>query len=88
MWDAGVALCDWLCARPGRVCGKRVVELGAGTGLVGLVCGLLGAAQVSEKDNKSAQVGPSPAFYRCVPTGMHGPTCIFWANLTDFSLWG
>jgi hypothetical protein len=24
--------------------------------------------------------------YRCVPTGMHGPTCIFWANLTPLSL--
>ena len=23
---------------------------------------------------------------RCVFTGMHGPTCIFWANLTPFSL--
>ena len=21
----------------------------------------------------------------CIPTGMHGPTCIFWANLTPFS---
>ena len=25
-------------------------------------------------------------FYRCIPMGMHGPTCIFWANLTPFSL--
>jgi hypothetical protein len=25
------------------------------------------------------------AFYRCIPTGMHGPTRIFWANLTPFS---
>ena len=24
--------------------------------------------------------------YSCIPTGMHGPTCIFWANLTPFSL--
>jgi hypothetical protein len=26
--------------------------------------------------------------YSCIPTGMHGPTCIFWANLTPFSLQG
>jgi hypothetical protein len=25
-------------------------------------------------------------FYSYIPTGMHGPTCIFWANLTPFSL--
>ena len=32
------------------------------------------------------EVGPPSAFYRCVPTGMHGPTCVFWADLTAFSL--
>jgi hypothetical protein len=26
------------------------------------------------------------SLYCCIPTGMHGPTCIFWANLTPFSL--
>jgi hypothetical protein len=25
-------------------------------------------------------------FFSCIPTGMHGPTCIFLANLTPFSL--
>ena len=32
------------------------------------------------------EVGPTAAFYRCITTGMHGPTCIYWANLTPFSL--
>lgn len=32
------------------------------------------------------QAGPAPAFYRCVPTGMNGATCIFRANLTPCSL--
>ncbi len=32
------------------------------------------------------EVGPTSAFYRCVPRGMHGPTCILWANLTPFWL--
>jgi hypothetical protein len=27
---------------------------------------------------------PTPALYRCIPTGTHGPTCIFWADLTHF----
>jgi hypothetical protein len=31
---------------------------------------------------------PTSAFYRRIPTGMHGPTSIFWANLIPFSLQG
>ena len=30
----------------------------------------------------------SAALYGCISTGMRGPTCIFWANLTLFSLEG
>ena len=26
------------------------------------------------------------AFSCCIPTGMHGPACVFWTNLTAFSL--
>jgi hypothetical protein len=26
------------------------------------------------------------SLYRCVPTGVHGPTCIFWASLMPLSL--
>jgi hypothetical protein len=39
------------------------------------------------KDAELAQtLGHHPsAFDSCVPTGMHGPTCIFLANLTHFS---
>ena len=28
------------------------------------------------------------SLYSCIPTGMHGPTRIFWANVTTFSLTG
>jgi hypothetical protein len=31
------------------------------------------------------EVGPTPAFSSCTPTGMHGPTRVFWANLTPLS---
>ena len=36
----------------------------------------------SEKDHVGPEVGPTSAFSSCVPTGIHGPTWIFWANLT------
>ena len=29
---------------------------------------------------------PPSAFFSCIPTGMRGPTRIFWANLIHFSL--
>jgi hypothetical protein len=32
--------------------------------------------------------GPTSAFYSCVTIGVHGPTGIFWADLTPFSLQG
>jgi hypothetical protein len=32
------------------------------------------------------EAGPNSAFYHCITTGMHGPTWIFWANLTLLSL--
>jgi hypothetical protein len=31
------------------------------------------------------EVGPTSAFYSCIPPGIHGPTCIFWATLAPFS---
>ena len=39
-----------------------------------------------ESRHVGPEVGPNPAFYRCVPTGMNGATCIFRANLTPCSL--
>ena len=43
-------------------------------------------AKVSEKARRvRPEVGPASAFSSCIPTGMHGPCCIFWANLTAFA---
>ena len=43
----------------------------------------------SEKDAKvGPEVGSTSAFSSCIPTGIHGPTCIFCANLPPFSLMG
>ena len=44
LWPLSLTLCRWLCAHPEIVRGKRVVELGAGFGALGLVCAALGAA--------------------------------------------
>jgi predicted nicotinamide N-methyase len=47
VWDGAFVLAAWLDAQPaGMFAGKRCVELGAGIGLVGLVCARLGASVV------------------------------------------
>ena len=43
MWDAGIALLRYLAAHVDVVAGRCVVEVGAGTGIVGLAAARLGA---------------------------------------------
>jgi predicted nicotinamide N-methyase len=43
LWESAVALADWLAGRPAEIAGRRVLELGAGMGLPGLVARSLGA---------------------------------------------
>ena len=48
VWDASIALVKYLEHTGHRdVVGKRVLELGAGTGVVGLATALLGASRYS-----------------------------------------
>ncbi|KAI0217401.1 Protein N-lysine methyltransferase METTL21A [Lamellibrachia satsuma] len=42
VWDAAVVLCEYLDKNRHLVAKKRVLELGAGTGLVGIFSGMLG----------------------------------------------
>eukprot|EP00740_Mantoniella_antarctica_P002614 CAMPEP_0181358566 /NCGR_PEP_ID=MMETSP1106-20121128/5584_1 /TAXON_ID=81844 /ORGANISM="Mantoniella antarctica, Strain SL-175" /LENGTH=248 /DNA_ID=CAMNT_0023471547 /DNA_START=576 /DNA_END=1322 /DNA_ORIENTATION=- len=51
VWGAATATADWLCDRGMEwIQGKRVVEIGAGTGLLGLVAARLGASSVTLTD--------------------------------------
>lgn len=53
VWDAAVVLCMYLELGAVELKGKKVVELGAGTGLVGIVAALLGA-HVTITDREAA----------------------------------
>ncbi|DBA98948.1 hypothetical protein WJX77_006801 [Trebouxia sp. C0004] len=46
VWDAALVLLNYFCTDPGLLQGKRCIELGAGTGVVGLTAALLGALVV------------------------------------------
>lgn len=39
VWEAALALCEWSLSNRSQIYGKHVMELGAGTGLSGLVIG-------------------------------------------------
>ena len=53
LWPAAIALAHELAARAeeGTLSGKRILELGAGTGLPGIVAAALGAARVVQTDS-------------------------------------
>ena len=50
LWPTSLVLSQFLCENASMVRGKHVVELGAGSGAVGLVCAALGAASVTLTD--------------------------------------
>ncbi|KAL1022185.1 hypothetical protein UPYG_G00023290 [Umbra pygmaea] len=54
VWDAAVVLCMYLELGQVELQGKVVIELGAGTGLVGIVAALLGAKKVTITDREPA----------------------------------
>ncbi|EDO31278.1 predicted protein [Nematostella vectensis] len=54
LWDAAIILSRYLEQNKELVHQKRIIELGAGTGLVGMVAGLLGGRDVLITDRKSA----------------------------------
>eukprot|EP01063_Lacrimia_lanifica_P035888 TRINITY_DN6964_c0_g1_i1.p3 TRINITY_DN6964_c0_g1~~TRINITY_DN6964_c0_g1_i1.p3 ORF type:complete len:217 (+),score=84.63 TRINITY_DN6964_c0_g1_i1:2173-2823(+) len=46
VWDAATPFAKWVCKYPERVKGKTAVEIGAGTGLVGIAAAKVGAKRV------------------------------------------
>lgn len=50
IWPAGLFMCDFLKRNSELVKGKRVLELGSGTGIVGLYAAKLGASHVTLTD--------------------------------------
>ena len=50
-WAGGVALARHVLERPGTVAGRRVLDLGAGSGLVGIAAAKAGARHVSAADS-------------------------------------
>lgn len=45
-WASGLALAQWLAARPEMVRGRRVLDFGSGSGVAGIAAARLGAAEV------------------------------------------
>ena len=56
VYDAAYVLAEYLERHPELVNGNRVLELGAGPGLVGIVAGLLGAEKVIVTDGDETVV--------------------------------
>jgi hypothetical protein len=50
LWDGSLYLVSFLNANPELIRGKKIIELGAGQGLVGVCAGLLGASTVCMTD--------------------------------------
>lgn len=60
-WEAALHLGQYLCERPDIVRGRRVLELGAGTGYLAILCGAhLGAAHVLASDGSEDVINNLP----------------------------
>ena len=50
VWPVALDLCRYLISKPDWIRNKSVLELGAGTGAVGIACGYIGAREVAITD--------------------------------------
>ncbi len=81
LWESAVGLARFLAANPALVAGKRVLELGAGVGLPGLVAQTLGA-QVWQTDHQPGAL--SLARWNAWQNRVQGVERF----LADWRLWG
>ncbi|CAJ2502172.1 Uu.00g095660.m01.CDS01 [Anthostomella pinea] len=74
-WEAALHLGQYLCSHRSLIQGQRVIELGAGTGYLSILCAkYLGASQVIASDGSDDVVANLPEnFYL---NGLEGATCI------------
>lgn len=95
LWASAAGLAERLAAEPERVRGERVLELGAGAGLVGLVARHLGAEVVQTdyhadalalcRENAALNgvegVDILPGDWRMWPEGLRGFACVVAADI-------
>lgn len=83
LWPAAIALAHELTARAGdgELAGRRVLELGAGTGLPGIVAATLGTADVAQSDSSEV------ALELCRRNGRQNGANNITYHLTDWTNW-
>ncbi|KAH6897330.1 putative methyltransferase-domain-containing protein [Thelonectria olida] len=59
-WEAALHLGTYLCKNSNAVKGKRILELGAGTGYLSILCAILGAAHVIASDGSDDVINNLP----------------------------
>lgn len=74
-WEAALHLGQYLCAKPSLIQGKRVLELGTGTGYLAILCAkFLGATHVIASDGSDDVVANLPD--NLFISGLQGSDCI------------
>lgn len=89
-WEAALHLGQYLCANSSLVAGRRVLELGAGTGYLSIVCAkCLGAAHVIASDGSEEVVdnlsdnftlNDMPWGYNASPDAIISPKLLKWGH--------
>lgn len=89
-WEAALHLGQFLCANGSLAAGKRVLELGAGTGYLSIVCAkCLGAAHVTASDGSEEVVdnlsdnfalNETPWSYNASPDAVISPKLLKWGH--------
>jgi methyltransferase-like protein 23 len=80
LWPAAIALAHEIASRPDSFSGRRVLEIGAGTGLPGIVAASFGA-RVVQTDRHSA------AMCMCMRNGSYNAVDTIEYRLGDWTTW-
>jgi methyltransferase-like protein 23 len=80
LWPAAIALAHEIAARSGSFAGRRVLEIGAGTGLPGIVAASFGARVVQTDRHGDAMC-------MCMRNGSHNRIDTIEYRLADWTTW-